>query len=447
MAPDGAASMTAPPNASRPANSPVPAVASGGTARIAAYGLLALPLAFAALPIYVHVPRLYGEAVGLGLAAIGAILLAARLGDALIDPVIGLWSDRVGKRRLLIGAAIPLLSAGFFALMHPPAGASTTFAMAWLAIALATTTIGFGIVSIAYQAWAAELGADSGERTRLVASREGFTIVGVVLASILPTVAAATLADGLSRLAWVFVPLLILAAIVTLGSCGRRESRAAVLPTPAWRDLLHALDDGAFRRLLVVFVFNGIAAALPSTLVLFFVADVLGTPALSGAFLAVYFVAGVAALPAWLALARRIGRTGAWAVSMGVAVAGFGAVLFLGPGDVLPFFVVCVLSGVALGADLAMPAALLADRAESRSRGEGLMQNGAYMGWWNLVAKLNFALAAGIALPALQFAGYVPGSSTSADPLVLAYGGLPLVFKLLALVLLWRWRKTLENNT
>ena len=446
MAADGSTAMSAALPEARPARSSALGSSPGGTGLMLAYGLLALPLAFAALPIYVHVPRLYGEAVGLGLAAIGAILLAARLGDALIDPFIGLWSDRLGNRRLLIGAALPLLGAGFFALMHPPVDASPAFAMGWLAIALTATTIGFGIVSIAYQAWAAELGAESAQRTRLVTSREGFTIVGVVLASILPTVAVANLAEGLSRLAMVFVPLLLIAALVTLGYCGRAARRVEPLPSPDWRDLWHTLADGGFRRLLAVFVANGIAAALPSTLVLFFVADVLGVPELSGAFLAAYFIAGIAALPAWLAVSRRIGRTGAWAVSMVVAIAGFGWVVFLGAGDVVPFFIVCLLSGAALGADLAMPAALLADRAEARSRRDGLLQNGAYMGWWNLVAKLNFALAAGIALPALQFAGYVPGSSAGAATLALAYGGLPLVFKLLALALLLRWRKTLEGK-
>lgn len=418
---------------------------AAGRGSFLAYGLLALPLAFAALPIYVHVPRLYGEAVGLGLAAIGAVLLAVRVGDALIDPFIGLWSDRLASRRLMIGAALPLLAAGFFALLHPPGDASPGFALGWLAISLAATTIGFGIVSIAYQAWAAELGADSGERTRLVASREGFTIAGVVLASILPTVAVASLADGLSRLAWVFVPLLLAAATLTLVACGRAPRPATALPAPDWRDLLRTLGDEGFRRLLAIFVCNGIAAALPSTLVLFFVADVLQTPQLSGAFLAAYFIAAVVALPGWLAISRRHGRTHAWAASMVLAMAGFAGVVFLGPGDVLPFLIVCLLSGAALGADLAMPAALLADRAEARSRREGMLQNGAYMGWWNLVAKLNLALAAGIALPALQLAGYVPGSSAGAATLTLAYGGLPLVFKLLALGLLWRWHKTLEN--
>ena len=38
-----------------------------------AYGALGLPLAFAALPIYVHVPRYYAETAGIELALLGAI--------------------------------------------------------------------------------------------------------------------------------------------------------------------------------------------------------------------------------------------------------------------------------------------------------------------------------------------------------------------------------------
>jgi Na+/melibiose symporter-like transporter len=65
-------------------------------------------------------------------------------------------------------------------------------------------------------------------------------------------------------------------------------------------DLRAVLNDRRFRRLLTVFVVNGIAAALPATLVLFFVADVLQAEAWSGAFLALYFVSGVAFLPLWV---------------------------------------------------------------------------------------------------------------------------------------------------
>lgn len=53
-----------------------------------AYGALGLPLAFAALPVYVHVPKLYSESLGMSLSLVGAVLLLARLADAAIDPVL-----------------------------------------------------------------------------------------------------------------------------------------------------------------------------------------------------------------------------------------------------------------------------------------------------------------------------------------------------------------------
>ena len=69
------------------------------TGRVLSYGLLGLPLAFAALPIYVHVPHFYAETTGLSLAMLGAILLGARLLDAAVDPWLGWLADRVSRPR------------------------------------------------------------------------------------------------------------------------------------------------------------------------------------------------------------------------------------------------------------------------------------------------------------------------------------------------------------
>ena len=43
-----------------------------------AYGLLGLPLAFAALPLYVVLPHYYASNLGLPLASVGALLLLVR---------------------------------------------------------------------------------------------------------------------------------------------------------------------------------------------------------------------------------------------------------------------------------------------------------------------------------------------------------------------------------
>jgi Na+/melibiose symporter-like transporter len=59
---------------------------------------------------------------------------------------------------------------------------------------------------------------------------------------------------------------------------------------------------------------------------------------------------------------------------------------------------------------------------------------GAYFGWWNFAAKLNLALAAGLALPLLEGFGYQPGARDpqALQALTLAYCVLPCVLKVLA---------------
>lgn len=403
---------------------------------VLAYGALGLPLAFAALPIYVHLPRYYAETTGIELALLGLILLVARLFDALVDPWLGWLADRWPRRRMLFVALWPF-TLGFVALLNPPTS-PTSFPGLWLVGSLAITYLGFSAASVAYQAWGATTGSDSLTRTRLVASREGFGLLGVVLAAMLPSVLASDLSLGTERLSWVLPPLLLLAATVTFSQVGAGMAPLPATATPLMQSLRHALNDTAFRRLLAIFVANGIASALPATLFLFFVADVLGAASAGGALLAVYFIAGAASLPLWVRLSVRLGRIRAWGLAMLLAMLAFAGAGSLGHGDVAGFALICLASGLALGADLALPAALAADLGERNG------QAGTYFGAWNLAAKLNLALAAGLALPLLDGMGYQPGGMEGLGALTFAYALLPLAFKLLAAALLWRWRNSLE---
>ncbi len=402
------------------------------TGRVLAYGLLGLPLAFAALPIYVHVPHFYAETTGMSLALLGAILLGARLLDAATDPWLGWLADRVARRRMLSFALWPF-AIGFVALLNPPADAGAL----WLLGSLAMTYLGFSAASIAYQAWGADIGEDSPARTRLSAAREGFGLLGVVLAAALPAWLATSLSEGIARLSWILPPLLLVAAATTFFR-GGVETGVRPVATPLLPSLRRVFADQAFRRLLLVFVANGIAAALPATLFLFFVADVLQLPNASGPLLAIYFIAGAASLPLWVRLAGRFGRVAAWLGAMALSIVAFAGASQLGAGDLLAFGLICLASGLALGADLALPAAIAADLGERQG------QAGACFGVWNFVAKLNLALAAGLSLPLLGGLGYVPGSGHGLAALTFAYALWPLAFKLLAGLLLWRWRHSLE---
>jgi Na+/melibiose symporter-like transporter len=402
------------------------------TARLAAYGALGLPLAMAALPLYVHLPKLYGGDLGMPLALVGGILLATRLADAVSDPLLGWLADRWPRRDLFVAVALPLLALGMLALLHPPEAAPAV----WLAAGLVVTYLGFSMASIAYQAWGAQLSDDVHERTRITAAREIFTLVGVVGAAALPSLLGGENATGLARSSWIFAGLLALCGAVTLASAPRPR-RAARAASGLLAALAAPLANAGFRRLLAVFMLSGVAAAVPSTLVLFFIADVLQAAHLAGLFLVLYFLAGAAGIPLWVGLARRIGKSSAWLAGMLLAVVAFVWAYALGPGDVVAFGAICVLSGIALGADLALPASILADVIDHDRRGPRESSAGSYFGIWNLVTKANLAIAAGLALPALAALGYAPGEATGARPLALVYCLLPCVLKLGSAAALW----------
>lgn len=403
------------------------------------YGALGLPLAFVALPLYVVLPNHYATQFGVPLAALGALLLGARLFDAVADPLIGRGVDALFARstRHALGAgalAALALAAGFHALFFPPPAAHGAL-LAWCAAALALTYLSYSALAVMHQAWGARLGGDARQRTRIVSWREGLALAGVLMASVLPSLA------GIAATTAVFA-LLLAAGLLLLATAPRpaldapRAAAAATLP----------LRTPAFRTLLGIYLVNGIASAVPATLVLFFIRDRLQAPAFEPLFLASYFAAGAVSMPLWVRAVSRFGLARCWLAGMGLAIATFAFAAGLGAGDVAAYTAVCIASGSALGADLALPGALLAgviQRAGHAGRLEGV-----YFGWWNFATKLNLALAAGIALPLLALFGYAPGERGDAGlrALAFAYCLLPCALKALAAAMLFgRWLRRGEE--
>lgn len=418
---------------------------SGGVGDGLRYGALGLPLAFVALPLYVVLPNHYADAFGVPLATLGALLLGARLLDAVADPLIGSAVDRWfqrGTRRVLVAAvlAAAVLALGFRGLFFPPTGARQGPALLWwCAGLLAVTYLSYSVLSVLHQAWGARLGGGEAQRARIVSWREGLALLGVLVASVLPSLA------GLGVASVVFGLLLATGVALLMRAPQPAADGPATHAALPWSA---PLQTPAFRRLLAVYLVNGIASAVPATLVLFFIRDRLQLPAWEPVFLVSYFAAGALSMPLWVRVVARLGLARAWLAGMALAVAAFVWAAGLGARDGVAFVAVCVASGVALGADLALPGALLAGVIQRAGHGGRL--EGAYFGWWNFATKLNLALAAGIALPLLALFGYAPGSrdAEALQALTLAYCLLPCLLKLLAAALLWwRWIRHPEEKS
>ena len=426
-----------------------------------AYGALGFALAFAALPLYVVLPHYYARTVGLSLASVGALLMVVRLIDAVVEPWLGRASDallqRPAARVLGVGAILALLQwLGMAALFFPAVTAGSSAQALWLVGGLLWTCTAHSLLVILHQAWGVRWGGNEAQRSRIVAWREGWGLVGVVVAS------AASVVWGAAAMLAVFGCALLLGLWgwqraprpVALYAC----AAAVPTPTPSQRaPLWWPLAQPAFRRLLAVFVCNGIASAIPAALMLFFAQDRLRASDQATAMcLVLYFVCGAASMPLWLRAVQRWGLAKSWWLGMLLAVVCFAWTAGLQEGQVRTFALICACTGLCLGADLALPGALLARVIEAQ--GAQGQHEGAYLGWWSLASKLNLALAAGAALPLLQWLGYTPGTqdAQALQHLAWAYALVPCLLKLLAAVLCWallirpshtvagprNWRKT-----
>lgn len=414
-----------------------------------AYGLPALPLAVLLLPLHVHLPAFYAEDLGLGYAAVGAIFFGARLWDVVSDPLVGALSDRYpgrpDRRKIWMAAGLVVLLPAAWLVMSP----GDAPAAVGLALAILALYSGLTLVTVPYMAWGAELSPDYHQRTRITGSREVFAVVGTMIALGVPALI------GAGRAGSIEIPLILLIAALPVAlalSLVAVPSGADARPTPVnRRALIRVLRNGPFARLLSAWFLNGLANGLPATLFVLYVAHVLNAGDRTGPLLFTYFAAGVAGVPFWLWLSRRIGKHRAWCAAMIWACAIFATVPLLGPGDADLFLLVCIGTGFGLGADLILPPAMQADVVDLHAARNDNPSTGLYFALWSCATKLALAAAVGLAFPLLDLAGLEPpgveaASGAGRTALISLYAIAPIMFKTAAILLVARFPITEERQ-
>jgi Na+/melibiose symporter-like transporter len=127
----------------------------------------------------------YNQVLGLsGVYASYAIVIAQAI-DAVVDPIVGNWSDRTrsrwGRRHpFMYGAAVPF-ALFFFLLFAPPAGLGQLGLFVWLVVLSTLTRAAQSFYSIPHTALTAELSTDYQERTLLSALRSLFGSIGTLM--------------------------------------------------------------------------------------------------------------------------------------------------------------------------------------------------------------------------------------------------------------------------
>lgn len=132
---------------------------------LAAYGAPGFATQFLISPSWSIIPAVYAKYHGVSLSVIAMIVLATRVIDAIVDPVIGVLSDRHrahgGSRRswVMVGG-LGLVVAGYF-LYAPPMVVSA----AYLFLAMVAFFICWTAIEVPQFAWGREIGSTIKERS------------------------------------------------------------------------------------------------------------------------------------------------------------------------------------------------------------------------------------------------------------------------------------------
>ena len=395
--------------------------------RLPAYSVFAAVLAGAGLPIYIYAPKYYADTFGVSLAALGALLFAMRLFDMIQDPVLGWISERLTTSKKLVITLTAVVMAvsmiGLFAVAPP------IDPLWWFGITVTGLFTAFSFLSINFYAQGvSKAGKDPQGHVRLAAWRESGALLGVCIAAVVPTVLIGVVASPFAAFAYGFAAITFIATFFMWP-----EWKDRISPEPS--QIGEIIRDNTARKLLVLALVNATPLAVSSTLFLFYVESKLGAVGWEGPLLVLFFLAAAVSSPIWSALARRFAPKPVLIAAMILAVASFAYTLTLSPGDVIPFAVICVLSGATIGADLTLLPAMFAKRmaAISPNGGQGF-------GLWNLVNKFTLAFAAVVLLPLLERSGFQAGATDlpaeAITMLTVLYALVPSLLKLLAIGLL-----------
>ena len=395
---------------------------------LAPFALFGAVLAAAGLPIYIHAPKFYVDEYGVSLAALGAVLFALRLLDVVQDPALGWLSRRLRDHRALaVAVASGVLAISMIGLF----GVTPPFSpVAWFAITLTLLFSSFSFLTISFYAQGVATAKTLGDNghLRLAGWRETGALIGVSLAAVAPVALTSVGSNPFLIFAAIFA-VCVFAAVLAM----RTNWTSAKEPTSP--GVMPFLRDPLARRLLLIALLNATPVAVTSTLFLFFVESRLEAPGWEGPLLLLFFVAAAVCAPFWSRLAQSIGAKPALMLGMSLSIVAFVGAAFLGAGDLLPFVIICLASGAALGADMTLLPAIFATRAAeiAPEAAEGF-------GLWSFVSKLSLAFAAAVLLPLLDAAGFQSGAGLSPEKalttLTFFYAILPCFLKLAALALL-----------
>ncbi len=391
------------------------------TPRILVYSSPVLGVFMSGMLISFYILKYSTDVLLVAPAVMGAILLGARVWDAVSDPLVGWLSDRtrtgIGRRRpWFLASAIPF-GVSVVMLWSPPAGLADGALTLWVGAAIFFFYTTYTTFRVPHMALGAELSRGYHDRTRvfgIMQAVESIGMLGAAGALMLlersedPRAFARVLSVGMGAGAAV----LIAGAAMALRERSEFQGRGGSSP---WRAFGDVLGNPHSRILIAIFFleqlgFSGLVVLLP------YLSDyVLLTPGSTGIYLFGAIGAGLLSIPFWIVISRRLGKQRVWLWSVAVKTSLFAVLFFLGEGDLVPLALVTIGFGLMNGCGSVVGPSLKADVVDWDEARTGERKEGSYFAVWNFAQKSASGIAVWVVGSMLALTGFVPNVEQSED--------------------------------
>jgi GPH family glycoside/pentoside/hexuronide:cation symporter len=412
----------------------------------------------------------YSAVLGLSGALVGAALAVSLAFDAVVDPVVGSWSDniksRLGRRLPLMMIAAPLIAISVGLLFSPPPGLGQMALFGWLAVMSVAARSFISLFNVPYIALGAEMASDYAGRTSVVVYRAMAGIcAGVAINAVGYSVFFANGAlqrpEGYPGFGWFVAALLMVC--MTLCCLGVRRYAAALpqpdqVPHAMWKrlpgEVAEIFSNRSFRVLfisaVVVFIAIGLNASLNNHAFIFvwrlkseqlqfigyaylfgILLGVMGAPMLQKAMEKknIVLIGFVMLIGNWVVLQTLM--------LMGVDVP-------IGDAALLPMEINSFVAGIGVGLVSVAYPSMMGDAADEHEHLYGRRREGLYFSGLGFAGKAATGLGvmvAGVALDLIRFpedVGRVVGAELPADVqfrLVLIWGPVAAIIALGAMAI------------
>ena len=308
----------------------------------------------------------YTRLLGLSPILAGTAFAIAILWDAVSDLVVSIGLFKARRRGLLytsvifIGAIVLGLSIAL--LFSASASQSELSLFLQLLVAYSLVNTGMTLIDLPQTSMSAELSDQSDDRNKLLASRLGLGILGLIIGSTVPGLFLGDGADELAAAAqsrttggYVLAGLVVLAAGVTclvLRRVDRDSSQGREIELPTFQDARSVFFEEHFRGIFTASVIAAVARTINAALALLYYRIVLqlSEADVTRIIFPVFTLSIILSIPLWIKLSKQYGKARPAWVSVGLlGIMGIIAYPILPAGLVWPPILVSIIGGIFCG--------------------------------------------------------------------------------------------------